>query len=823
MPNHQLVCQSCGSTDITIDPPYYQCNYCRSRYHLPEESLPKKEMIAWYRRRWRLLVVLTVFVAALTGAVIYNTLLLRSSIDSVPSIGQRPAGSHSDPALPPTQLSAETSRKHFKNIVFSTDSVQSIKDLIVTSRGTYLLGSRTPLNDLTVTEISAEGRILYTQKLSRGFYLSLAEQQEGGVIASIRGVRQHGETHYLDDRHRIMHTIPEGFAQIVEYDGGFVGVRGGMVARYDGKGKLVWRKEVDSQRYIARAGGRRDANGKTVYFSRQFDALDLRKLIRLKGGNFAAIGLYKRTQFATVIFSPAGEILHYRKIDLGRLYPDALYPAKDGGFILLARRGIQWLVFDRAGQLVEKKKLHHTPGRDLYGYAIAEDSQGYIVTYMEKGTMILARVGDDGSIKSRHRYTKPGVRLHPQKIVPAFDGGFLLAVNTEIHEPWLVKVDSDGRLDADLDDPTRRRAANKTLTKASRADSSQRGGDLLPSQTYIEPHTPEAHLSKQTIQTTAFLGSYIRDMSVSPDGKYLYAATGATGFKIFRLKADGSIIPLSNLLRTTSKLIITPHRISIAGGIPPHGTPTYYDAAYKVVINRAQTRAYVGDVEHGLYVVDITDKAHPRLLTALRGVKSVAFALSADERSLYLYDGTIHVWPIDRLAEHKATKLDSPTGRGDMVLLNKGTLLAIASTQHREILFYDTRSREVIDRYRPLNNAHVHALYTDADNNLYLVANTTGVEIEHVTQSGKRTPVAIYPFRYIHDLVPFSQKHTLCCATDKGVTCLDTKNIIDGERPRILYRDAGLHPATALAKIPGTNRLYMAFETPAIGRVEVKP
>ncbi|HFC03661.1 MAG TPA: hypothetical protein ENJ74_02200, partial [Nitratifractor salsuginis] len=80
MPEPQrLVCHSCGSTDVTVDPPFYRCNHCGSQYRLPEEPLPKKELMAWHRRHRRLLVLLTLLVAVLAVAVLYDTLLLRST------------------------------------------------------------------------------------------------------------------------------------------------------------------------------------------------------------------------------------------------------------------------------------------------------------------------------------------------------------------------------------------------------------------------------------------------------------------------------------------------------------------------------------------------------------------------------------------------------------------------------------------------------------------------------------------------------------------------------------------------------------------------
>ncbi len=806
MPEPQrLVCHSCGSTDVTVDPPFYRCNHCGSQYRLPEEPLPKKELMAWHRRHRRLLVLLTLLVAVLAVAVLYDTLLLRST----------------SKAIAPPAAASHKSRpsSRFKNIAFSTDALKSIDDLIRTDNESYLIAGRTRYDKIYVAEISASGRVLQSRKLAHGVYVSLAKRSGGGAIVSLYASDQKGETDYLDTAFKILHKVPEGFKQIVGYQGGFIGVRGPKIVRYDSDGKPLWTQIVDKSQYIAQVGKHRDAVGNMVPYSERLFSLTLRHITRLKGGDFAAQGTDREGRLALVIFTSKGKILSYKKIDLGRLYPRVLYPAKEGGFIVMAEPGVQWIVFDAQGNLIARKKLHINDTRDLFTYAIAEDKQGYIATYMKKGEMFIARVNDDGTLASRHRYALPGVRLHPQKIVPAFDGGFLLAVDTEIHEPWLVKVDSQGRLDADLSDPTLHRTATKKRSLPPVTAVPRHLGDTLPTQTHLELKTPQ-NAPIQTVPTTEFLGARLWDMVASPDGKYLYAATGSTGFKIFQRLPDGSVKLLSNLLRTASKLIITRHLIRVAqGGIPRHGTPEYYDAAYRVVVNNAQTRAYVVDTEHGLYEVDISDKAHPKLLTALRGIRNVAVAVSADDKELYLYDDTLHIWPVDSLAEHKNSTLNSPTGPGDMVPLNQGAFLAIAPSGSRhEVLIYDTRLRLVRERYTPSTRFGISGLHTDEENNLYIISGK--VEMLHLSQSGKLSPVGDFNVDgHIYDLAAYPKIHTICYATDKGVVCLDTEK----KSPKILYRDVGLHQATALAKIPGSNLLYIAFVEPAIGWVELKP
>ncbi len=803
--SHHLVCKSCGATDVTVEPPYYRCNYCKSQYRLPDDSELKKEAVVWYRRYRRILTILLVAIATLTAVVIYNTLLLQSTV-KLKSVE--------------VEKSVKRPKSTFKNRVFSTDTLKSIYDLKRTSRGAYLIGGVSTFNHILVAEISKEGKVLFARRLSKGFYVSLAQRSEGGTIASYFEMMQKGNTDYLDAKFRVIRQIPEGFREITGYKDGFIGVRDGWIVRYDSEARQVWRKQVDSNKIISKSGAHRDANGKMVPYSRAFDALDLRKVIQLKNGNFVAVGKYKRSQLAVVIFSPNGKIIRYKKLDLGRIYPDALYPSKDGGFIVMARSGIRWLIFNSDGDLIEKKRIDRNRSSGLYGYAIAEDKDGYIVTYMDKGTMIIARVSRDFSHITRHRYSIPNLRLHPQKIISAFGGGFLMAVNTEVHEPWLVKVDSDARLNADLNDPTKDRDESKESPSVPILPPHS-GRDIFPTQDSIKLQTTKTTISK-TISTVTFLGDRVYDMAVSLDKKYIYAATGATGFRIFTLTNRGTPKLLSNTLRTKSELIVTPNRISIKGGIPPHGTPEYYDHATQMIVNRNQSRAYVCDIEHGFYVVDISDKAHPKIILTLDKVKSWAFALSKDEHTLYFYDGKIHSLSVDKLEEYKDKNIGTYSSTKNMALLYDGAYLAIPDK--KEVLIYDTLKGYIVQRYAIPYNSYTDKVYADSDNNIYISVNYNGIEKVHLERDGRLRFVKQYRVESrIYDLTVIPKSHKLCYASDKGAICIDTSKKSLYDLNKTIYRDEGMNSVSSMIMLPDSNTLYIAFTTLSIGYVEIKP
>ena len=285
---------------------------------------------------------------------------------------------------------------------------------------------------------------------------------------------------------------------------------------------------------------------------------------------------------------------------------------------------------------------------------------------------------------------------------------------------------------------------------------------------------------------------------------------------------------LSNLLRTRSKLIVKRHRISIAGGkIPPRGSPEYYDSAIHVVVNRDQTRAYVSDTEHGFYVVDIRDKSHPKLLTTLKNVKSRAFALSDDERTLYFYDGVVHAWRIDQLEHHNTTTLNElskipvRSATHNMIMLHHGRYLIVPDK--REILLYDTHQDKVLERYAVDGHRWVGTITSDARDRLYVAMDGKGIEQLRISEDGRIIPVNTLDIdTYFFDMVVLPTRHTLCYAAKEGTMCLDTRHTLD-PKPKVIYRNEAEDQATALARLPESTMLYIAYHTPSIGRVEVAP
>jgi len=831
MAGHRLECTSCGSHDVTVDPPYYRCNHCKSRYLLPEAYYQKSTETG--SKKWRVLLgvlALTVATTLVTYFLIDQpkvpTIEAKAPSANIPVPPPAPTSAPTPPPKSPSKTPPKSSHKpSFHNIVFDSQFFGSLRELVRAGKNTYLVAGNDSFNHIRLVELSATGKVLSNHLYGKGFYVSLFGREDKSVVLSYHNMHQKGETLYLDSDKKIRHKIPQGFDAVVPHQGGFIGVKNAKIARYDRDAKLQWSHILNPKKVIKKAGMRRNAQGTMVPFSRTFDFLQLKHLIKLPDENFVAIGKELDGRVAMIKFDKNGKTQWYKRIDLGRIYIDGVTVTSEGGWVLLGRRWLRLFTFDAEGTLIKKQRLI-SDNEKYYGNAIITTPDGYIVTGIRSrkdASMILIHVDKKSDKITRHYYDKPGMRLHPVAIIPAYDQGYLVAVDTEIRESWIVKVDSDGQLNANLNDPTLDR--NTPASGQSKPLPMTTPGNVLPSSTTLPVTQSDAPLT--IVPTKRLLGDRFYDMTVSADGNHLYAATGSTGFKIFRRDSHGAYTQIANLLRTRSKLTVTPHRISIPNYRIPHDSPYYYDAAWQVRINSDETRAFISDVNHGFYIVDIRDKHKPKLLATLPGVKARTFAISPDGRTLYLYDTTLHTLDIDSLIASptlretiRVTAGHSPTTINRMQLVHRGRYLAV--TAGDQLIVYDTHlaqetDRYAIDRYKTLGDLRV-----DQQNNLYLLVPREAFHILHLDPNGKLTfrHTLMVP-KYARTLLPLPTINRLCYGGDQGTRCLDTTHP-NNSTSTIRFRNDADNGVTALAMDRAHHEMVMAFGQSALGAVKIK-
>ena len=106
----KIVCHSCGSTDVTIDPPWYHCNHCGTRHLLPAEATFLSTLKHHLKRRFLLLLSL---VALLAFGMVY--LYFRYAQLSAPPL-----------SMPIQEKTPTHSQPRFNNLVFPKEVLSDI-------------------------------------------------------------------------------------------------------------------------------------------------------------------------------------------------------------------------------------------------------------------------------------------------------------------------------------------------------------------------------------------------------------------------------------------------------------------------------------------------------------------------------------------------------------------------------------------------------------------------------------------------------------------------------------------------------------------------
>ncbi len=711
--------------------------------------------------------------------------------------------------------------KRFENTVFGFSTFKGISDMLKTVKGTYLIAGTVNNNIINIVELSQDNKKIWSKRFINGYKAKMIHSDDGSIIISIASTSREGYTIKIDQDRKTLFSIPHYFNDLIKKDDGFIGVRDGSVSYMDGSGKEVWRRIIDDSKTIRRGGARRDPKtGKMVAYTTAQNKLKMDFVLKLKDSNYVTLGVYDHHKTNITLLDSDGNILKTKMIDTHKTYLDAAIATKDGGFAFVTRRGIRFFKFDAQASLQYKKDLtNHTDSP--FSYDLIEDEENYIITSsvgQEKMADIYITLLDKEStnFKSRH-YHKDGFRLHPRSIIKAFDGDFLLSVDTEIHEPWIVRLLKDGTLDANLDDPT---LPLGTDYKADTDIDVNRAGDILPTKTNLE--TKEDVLKKVTVNTTPFYGGRFREIILSKSNQYLYALTGATGFKIIDISNSKKPHLISNVLRTSSTLVIKPNYIGPTDGkAPKKETPFDYDSPWQMHITKDENKVYISDSNHGLYALDISDKSKPRLLYTIPQARHRAFALSADETKLYFYQSR-KVIEIDAKTPEDSDKLFHP-GKNDWTsvirLSYDAKKLYIADNDM--LLLYDIARGDIISRYKASKT--IKDIAVDGDGNIDLVIASKGVESLHQESDGELSFVSkIDIAKYFSKVLLLRDKELFCLTNRTGVACLDIRDRLN-PKTVVEFRDEAVNHATALTYNENDDTLLMAFDVPSLGMTRLTP
>ena len=633
--------------------------------------------------------------------------------------------------------------------------------------------------------------------MGSGYYIKAISDKSGNITL----------THYQMDIGKVVKISPDGktifkkdtlLHSLILSNNGFIGVKDGTIKAFDNYGEKIWEKIVDSKKVIRKAGGRVDQkSGKTITFKRVFNRLNLKYLLHLKNGNYLAVGRYD-SDFAFVIFDESGTIKSYKHYNLGRLYIDNVIATSDGGFAIVARRGLQFFKFDENGKVIFKKDLREVNSRSryIYSYALVELKDGYLISSSVGGsaTIQITKIDKNGNKISTQKYAKKGQRLHPQFIVKSPSGEYLLAINVELHEPWIVNLSSNGEIKADLLNPTKYK--NTSLPK-SRILEQKKIGNILPNHTPLKPKASKV-LKSIEVKTERFLGGRIRKMVLSKDKKRLYAITGATGFKIFEKRAK-KWQEIGNIRRTFSKLIITPNRISPVDGKPPkRETPYDYDFPADFYINQNETIAYISDIKHGFYAVDISNGADPKIIFSVPKLKISSFVLSNDGKRIFFYaQGNLHSLLLEELRKN-SKKIDIKNSfHNKIVAIDGGKKLAVADRAF--LILYKSDTMELVGELNIAGGSSIRRLKSSGNFLSVLVGYKEARVFQISDKNQFKYITTIYSKDFVSDMILLPKKDLFCTATKKGVICFSYRDKLN-PKPIIHYRNIALSGATAITQ-----------------------
>ena len=741
---YYLQCQACGSTNVEVDTLYYVCKHCHTKHLLPRNL--KKISITLFS----LLALLVTFWLYYPKGTTLTTNSKKISQNSI------------------------AKDEIFPNIVFSYETFKNILTLKRTNRHTYLVAGEEMFGSIRVMEFSATGKKLWSRVLGKGFYIDLLGSANGDTIITYHQSNI-GETIKLSSSGKVIYKKQSYYSAMVECNSDIIGVKDGTVERVDEKGNIVWSNAIDLNKYISKAGMKlNQENGKFLSYTKAFSRLNLKYIVKLKNKNYALVGKYSRSQLAIVIVTPDGKLLEYKKFDFGKIYIDAVISTDDGGLAMVARRGLRFFKFDSKGDLLTQQKVLNQI-TSVYNYAIVQNSKGYMITSSvgKNASLQTTQIDSNGNRLDVHTYKKESVRLHPVKLVKAYGSGYLMAVTTEVHEPWIVKVLDDGTMDANLNNPSLGRNAHSD----QKSLSAKNGGDIFASsRTFKDGYMNESKNSVKstTIETTRILGGRFMELVPSKDGKHLFTITQTTGFKIISMQKDGSFKTISNILRTKSKLKIKPHYIGPVDGKPPkHGTPYDYDSPHHIAVTRDENRAYISDINHGLYVVDIKNKKAPKIIAIAKNLKCSSFTLSQDESKLLFYkSGNIVEVAVEDIGK-KANKSCNKSNYYDGIELSKDSKLIIVKNRS-DLLLYNANTFELLTQYAITNNRSIRDVSLSDDGYIYLLTSYHDIELLKLDSEHKILFItSLHRDDFIEHIMPLPKENQFCYGSKKGVTCLD--------------------------------------------------
>jgi hypothetical protein len=744
----RLHCTSCGSTQIERAGDLYRCLHCKSTFHPPkrQRDLGTIALVA--------LLLVIVFLGYFYIEASKKELVVEiSNAHQERSLSSQP------------KIIATWDR------IYNKERVTKITDMETTPHDTYLVTGYS-IDQLTwIAELNATGEVIwenhYPNNVNReSRVLALNDR----YILSQKRLKD-GKSFLLDRNRKVITTLPYYFASMVATKEGFMGVSAEEIISFDRDGTLLHR---------ARFVGVR------------FD-----QLVRLNEGDFVAMGAKGNEALVLVKVDALGKKRWEQQIPYHRLYTieDAI-ATSDGGFMLNARGKIDMMKFSSEGVLEFRTKV--TQYRYSYAETIVETPTGYLSTNQinQGADILLLKLDFDGNIVEDRIYSSDK-RLHADELIGAIDGGYLLSIDTEIHNVWLVKLDERAEIEVDF----------------SQEITTYQGVSRKVKKRQVEPL--KSHFN--------YIGGNLRSLQHSNDGRYLYALTGATGLKIFDVSDIKRVKEVGGFQKSQLQLKVTPNYIAPIGRKYADQYGAYaYDAPAQLILSKDEHFAYILDRNHGFYILDIANKHAPKLVGESNESRGGAFALSGDERRAYMVEGNrikvLNLTNVEAITSYYlpyVAKMDHAIV--DIYLSKSEELLYFSDVDH--LVVYDIKKSKVVAKEDLMGQIY-RLVYQKETNRLYL---SHRLGFSGYALGSDEYPNHFFDISYKERVRDFEFSHDLkrlfICVKD-GVEVYDITTPTNPILKR-LYATPLKEMSYTLTPSSDYRYLYMGFAHGVIARIEL--
>jgi hypothetical protein len=783
-------CSSCGSNSLDIHKGYYICNHCHSKFTTVKEN-NKRE------KRSLLSVRLKVFISF----IILNILILNYYFfiykQDIPE-------------------KVKVVKMNFWNNVYDWKYIEEIDDLHRTNYNTYLIISKN-----VVAELDATGNELWHKNIPSlvDYKTSKIIDVEDGYLISIIGYDYSNEqkTIKINKNREILFTLPYSFSSMVALGKEFVGVLQNKAIRVDKRGNVVWKKVLNAETYVKKAGRTRTSSGKSVRFKKTFFKVEFEQLLELKDGSLIALGESYNSNLESVKFSKDGKVIWKKSRKVHKIYAirDAI-ATKDGGYIITIRNSLKFIKFNRDGILEFESIVdgYKSPWKEL----ISELEDGYIITArvnekfdhpklvwngleskQRKSTsnILIVKMSIDGKIEWEKVY-KHDNSLYVESMVKAFDGGILLSIRIRFQN-WLVKMSDKGEIRTQFEDTNNLNDITKYKT--------------LKKDKYLLEYVDDFYTHR---------GSRTEKIIPSKNKKYLYTLAGRSGLVIFDISDKKNILKIGTF--RISRLPVWGGQYSVESTQYPYGGEGEYqfDSPVTLRISKDETRAYISDLNHGFYILDISNKTRPKHIGILPNCKIKYFVLSKEEDRIFSYNANkiISLDIRDTSFLKKEFKYYYyPNNHNAIEISKSGDLLYVIDKNLFKV--FSVKDLSLVNSYKSLKK--LRGVKLSSDEKLAYLLGDKDITILEIKDA--------YDYRVkniIHTDTTFKinafgiiDNDTIAYEADKGVNVVDISNLKNSSVVKT-YTDESRTRVRTMSISENKDELYIGFDQSHIGIVNLK-